>query len=100
MLSIVMTSRLARRAATATVAAVGLTLLMASPALADVPEGWSDPSKPSAWAWIFILVVAPIALTAIITLLVAGPGILKGHGLTGGQPEPVPGMSSETHDAH
>ncbi len=100
MLSPVMNSRFARRAAAVVSTAAGLTLLMATPALADVPQGWSNPKPVSALDWLLVLLIIPIGLAAVIVLLVAGPGLLRGKGFTGGQQPPAPGMSSERHDAH
>ena len=100
MLTTVMTTRFARRAAAVAAAASGLTVLMTAPALAAVPEGWSNPDPVSAWSWLLVILIIPIAAAVVIVLLFAGTGFFKGQGFTGGQPAPAPGMSSERHDAH
>ncbi|WP_300678365.1 hypothetical protein [Nocardioides sp.] len=95
-----MNSRFARRAAAVAAAASGFTLLMTAPALAAVPEGWSNPEHVSAWSWLLVILILPIGAAIVITLIFFGPGFLKGKGFTGGQPKPVPGASSERRSAH
>ncbi|MFT4265195.1 MAG: hypothetical protein QM572_17570 [Nocardioides sp.] len=95
-----MRSRFAASAAAVSATAVGLTLAMATPALAARPEGWGKETHVSAWEWVLVILAIPIALGAVITLLVMLPGLLKGEGFTGGQPVPAEGMSSERPAAH
>jgi hypothetical protein len=75
---------LVRRAAVTAGSFVAATVVLTGPALADVPEGWSDP-KPMSWGHLLLLIlVIPIALGIIIALVVALPGLVKGEGFTGG----------------
>lgn len=64
------------------VVALGATL-MAVPAYADVPVGWSDPDPVSPLGFLFIVVGAPLALMLVIALFVLVPGFTRGEGLTG-----------------
>lgn len=82
----VMTStntRAVRRAArTATSAAMlgGIALsglVLASPAQANVPEGWSDPADVDTMHALALLVGAPLALFVVIGLLVYLPAIAR-----------------------
>lgn len=95
-----MISRFARRAVAVASTVAGLTLLLATPALADVPQGWSNPKPVSAIDWLLVILIIPVSLAAVIVLIVAGPGLLKGKGLTGGQQAPAAGMSSERPEGH
>ena len=63
---------------------VAATAVLTGPALADVPEGWSDPAEMS-WGHLLVLIFAiPVALAIVISLLAALPGLVKGEGITGG----------------
>lgn len=71
---------LARRAArTAVVLTVPLTAMVASPATADVPEGWSDPEKVDPLHALLVIVGAPLGLALVITLLVLVPALKRGE---------------------
>ena len=73
-----------RRAAVTAASFVAASVALAGPALADVPEGWSDPDKMS-WGHLLLLILAiPAGLAIVISLLAALPSLLKGQGLTGG----------------
>lgn len=72
--------------AAAGIAASAVAVGTAGPASADVPTGWSDPDPMSVGEMLLILVGIPVALAIVISVLVALPGLLKGEGLTGGQP--------------
>lgn len=84
-----MTTKLAhllRRTSLALVVA-GL-VLVAAPAGAEVPEGWSggDPEVVDPWHAVLVLVGIPVLLFVVITLLVVVPGVVKGERFTpGGQ---------------
>jgi hypothetical protein len=60
-------------------AAVVLTVLLAGPAMADVPEGWSDPEDVSALQFIVVLFLAPLGLAALICLAVYLPALARGE---------------------
>lgn len=78
---------LARRAAVTAGSLVAATVVLAGPATADVPEGWSDPD-PMSWGHLLVLILAiPVGLALVITVLAALPSLVKGEGLTGGQHE-------------
>lgn len=74
-----------RRAAVVAASATAL-VAVAGPASANVPEGWSNPDPMSAGHLLLLIAGLPIALALVIALLVALPGLVKGEGLTGGQP--------------
>lgn len=75
---------LVRRTALTVGSFVAASVALAGPALADVPEGWSDPD-PMSWGHLLLLIlVIPIGLAIVISLLAALPGLVKGEGLTGG----------------
>jgi hypothetical protein len=73
-----------RRAAVTAGSFVAATVVLAGPATADVPEGWSHPD-PMSWGHLLVLILAiPVALAVVISLVVALPSLVKGEGLTGG----------------
>ncbi|UDY24471.1 hypothetical protein [Nocardioides sp. Kera G14] len=73
---------------------------MTSRLFTDVPDGWADRTHVAGIDWFLVILIIPIAAALVISLLVLLPGLLKGEGLTGGQPIPADGMSSERPDAH
>lgn len=74
-----------RRAAVLTAAAVA-PVLVAAPAAADVPEGWSDPAPVSALHALLVLGGIPLALFLLITLAVYVPALTRGERVTPGAP--------------
>ena len=64
------------------VLALGLSLL-ALPAHADVPVGWSNPDPVSPLAFLLVVLGAPLALLVVISLFVLAPGFTRGEGITG-----------------
>jgi hypothetical protein len=74
------TTRLARRSG-ALLLAAALPLLLAAPAHAEVPEGWSDPDEVSPLQMLTIIVGLPALLFAIIVALVLLPALAKGEKL-------------------
>lgn len=83
-------SRPARlRAATraAAVALVAGLVLVASPALADVPTGWPDPPDIAFLDAMLIYVFLPVTLFVIIALLVVLPSWARGERPGGGTPD-------------
>lgn len=73
-----------RRAAVTAGSFVAASAVLAAPAMADVPEGWSDPDPMTAGKLLLVILVIPVALAVVIALLAALPGLLRGEGLTGG----------------
>lgn len=76
--------RPARRAhrASATVSAVGLVAvssLLATPAHADVPEGWSNPADVDLLEAVLLLVGGPLLLFVVISLAVYLPALVRGE---------------------
>lgn len=77
----------ARRAAVrALVPSVSLLalLVVAPAAVADVPEGWSQPDDVTAWQNMLVLLVFPLAAVALITFLVYLPALIRGEKVTPG----------------
>lgn len=78
---------LVRRAAVSAsiVAATAVCVVAgATPALADVPENWSNPAPMSVGHLLVIIVAIPVGLALVISLLAVLPGLVRGEGLTGG----------------
>jgi hypothetical protein len=74
----------ARRAAVTAGSLVAVTVALAGPASADVPEGWA-PETHMSWGHLLVIILAiPVGLALVISLLAALPGLVKGEGLTGG----------------
>jgi hypothetical protein len=69
---------LARCLAVITVA-VALPLTYAGAASADVPEGWSDPGDVSLLHALLVLGGIPLAVIALLALLVYVPSIVRGE---------------------
>lgn len=84
-----------RRAATLSVASLTVFVLMSAPALADVPNGWSNPPHVSALQRLTVFLFIPLGLALVIAGVVLLPGILKGEGLL---PKPFP-KSEHVEDA-
>ena len=61
-----------------------LVVAAGSPAGADVPEGWSNPSEVDTVEAVLLLVGIPLLMFVVITLLVVVPGIVKGERFTPG----------------
>lgn len=71
-----------------TVACVTALTLVAAPAGADVPEGWSNPADVDMLSALLLLAGAPLLLFVLITLAVYLPAMVRGEKLTPGEPEP------------
>lgn len=69
----------ARVAVTGLSAALLASTLLASPASANVPEGWSDPEPVNSLHLLAILLGIPLALAVVIILLVIAPGLARGE---------------------
>lgn len=77
--------RLARAATLCTGAAFLLGgILAASPAQAEVPEGWSNPDEVSTLYVVLVFGGIPLALTLLITLAVHIPALVRGEKLSTG----------------
>ena len=67
-----------RRSAVLTTAA-GLSLLVAGPASAEVPEGWSDPPQVPVLEALLILAGIPLLLIVLISAAVYVPALVRGE---------------------
>lgn len=63
-----------------------LVTSLTSTAFAEAPSTWADPPHVSPAFVILVLVVIPVALFALITLLVYLPSMMKGERYKPGQP--------------
>jgi hypothetical protein len=70
--------------AAALLAAVAMPVLAAAPAVADVPEGWSDPDPVSPLHALLVLGAVPLALFLLIALAVYVPGMVRGERVSPG----------------
>lgn len=75
------------RRATLLVAATTASLLAASPARADVPEGWSDPDPVPPLEALLILAGIPVLLIVLIAAAVYVPALVRGERVTPGTPQ-------------
>jgi hypothetical protein len=76
---------LARRAAVLTFA-VAAPVLVAAPARAEVPEGWSDPEPVDKLHALLVLVGIPLLLFLLIAIAVYVPALIRGERVTPGAP--------------
>ncbi len=90
---------LVRRAAVTVTAASAIVVTGAVPAMADVPEDWSDPAEVS-WLFMLALIVGiPAVLGVIITVLTVLPSMLRGEGLRSETKEPAEWVGGPSEDA-
>jgi hypothetical protein len=75
------------RRATVVLAALALPVVLAGPASAEVPEGWSDPAAVEPLEALLILVGAPLLLMLLIAAAVYVPPLARGESITPGAPE-------------
>ncbi|CAB4690094.1 MAG: hypothetical protein F2667_01855 [Actinobacteria bacterium] len=83
------TAALVRRAfgALVALALIGVgSVLLAAPAGADVPVGWSDPDPVDPLHTVLVLVGIPLILLVVITVLVYAPALVRGERLAPGAP--------------
>ena len=66
--------------------AVATPLLVAAPAHADVPEGWSDPEPVDPLHAILVLGGIPLLLFVVITAAVYVPSLIRGERVAPGAP--------------
>jgi hypothetical protein len=59
--------------------AAGLSLLVAGPASAEVPEGWSDPQQVPVLEALLILAGIPLLLIVLISAAVYVPALVRGE---------------------
>jgi hypothetical protein len=81
------TRTVVRRVATLSAASLTAFALMTAPAMADVPNGWSDPAHVAPLHFLAIVLFIPLGLAFVIGGFVMLPGVLKGEGLL---PKPHP----------
>jgi hypothetical protein len=67
-----------RRSAVLTTA-TGLTMLVAGPASAEVPEGWSDPQQIPMLEALLIFAGLPLLLIVLISAAVYVPAMVRGE---------------------
>lgn len=95
------TQKLLRRAAVPA-AAVATALMVAAPAGAEVPEGWSDPDPVSGMHALLVLGGLPLLLFALIVLAVYVPAVVRGERVAPGTATPEDqwfgGPRSGTHE--
>lgn len=72
------TATLIRRAATLLLA-VAVTVLAASPAGAEVPEGWSDPEEVGLLDLLLVVGAIPVGIALLIALAVYLPALARGE---------------------
>jgi hypothetical protein len=65
----------------------GLSMALASPAGAEVPEGWPDPDPINQLGAILLLVGVPLLLAVVITLAVYVPALARGERVAPGTPQ-------------
>lgn len=72
---------------TVTAAILGLVAsvtLLATPASADVPDGWSDPDPVNNFHALLVVGLIPVGIALLITFLVYVPAFLKGERIAPG----------------
>lgn len=80
------TETLTRRATRGFAASATITaVLLAGPAHADVPEGWSNPADVDMLDAILLLAGVPLLISALLALAVYLPAMIRGEKLTPGE---------------
>lgn len=67
--------------------AVGTLVLVASPALADVPTGWPEPEPVPLLDALLVYLFAPLGLLLLIALLTITPSLVRGERPGAGTPD-------------
>ena len=78
-------SKLARGTAVVLVAGT-VPVILAGPAAADVPEGWSDPAQVSPLEFLLVLGGIPLLLGIVIAAAVYVPAAARGERVAPGTP--------------
>jgi hypothetical protein len=65
----------------------GLSVALAAPAGADVPEGWPDPEPIDGLGALLLLVGVPLLIALVIGLAVYVPAFARGERLAPGAPQ-------------
>ena len=65
----------------------GLSLALAAPAVAEVPEGWPDPKPVDQLGAILLLAGVPLLAIVLIALAVYLPAMVRGERLAPGAPQ-------------
>ena len=58
-------------------------ILLAAPALADLPEAWETPEEKGLLDILFFILVLPVGAALVIVLLTLLPSLARGEKLTG-----------------
>ena len=87
LLSVTSRSRTHVRLSAALTLAAGLSLIVASPAAAEVPVGWSDPPPIPPLQALLIFVGLPLLLFAVIGAFVYVPAMARGERVAPNAPE-------------
>lgn len=74
------TTRFARRSG-ALLLAAALPLLLAAPAHAEVPEGWTEPDEVSLLQLLTVILGIPLVIFAVIVAAVLAPALARGEKL-------------------
>lgn len=75
-----MTPTLIRRCAVLLVA-TATPVLLAAPAMAEIPEGWSDPPEVGLLQLLVVILGIPLVLVLLISLAVLMPALARGEKL-------------------
>ena len=75
------------RLALAGLAGIAVPVLLAGPASAAVPEGWSDPEAVDPFHTLLVLVGLPVLLFVVITAAVVLPAVVRGERIVPGAPD-------------
>ena len=89
LLSVTPTTLMRVRRSAVLTTATGLTMLIAGPASAEVPEGWSDPQQIPMLEALLILAGIPLLLIVLISAAVYVPAMVRGERVAPGA-APVP----------
>lgn len=65
----------------------GLSLALAAPAGAEVPEGWDDPEPVDKLSMLLLLGGVPLLLALVILVAVYAPALVRGERVAPGTPQ-------------
>lgn len=63
--------------------AVMSSVVLAAPAMADLPEAWETPESASFLDFLVLVLAIPVGVALVITLLAIAPALARGEKLTG-----------------